>query len=217
MLYDNALIMYDHQTESLWSHILGQAIGGELKGTQLTFIPALQTDWQTWIDLHPDTLVVNDDSFGRDSYESYYASDSAGVIGAQIPRDGDLYVKEYVLGVRLDGDARAYPFSVLNDEPVVNDRVGDTPVVIFFDEETTSGTAFSRTLDDGRTLNFQAGESARYAIDVETNSEWDIFAGVATSGELVGTQLTQIPITYAFWFGWSNYHPESSVYRGKSS
>jgi len=39
-----------------------------------------------------------------------------------------------------------------------------------------------------------------------------MFAGTATAGPLAGTQLAQVPITYAFWFGWADYHPEGSVY-----
>jgi hypothetical protein len=35
---------------------------------------------------------------------------------------------------------------------------------------------------------------------------------MATSGPLKGTQLALIPITYAFWFGWADYHLESAVY-----
>ena len=125
MLYRNGLIMYDRETESLWSHILGQAIGGEFAGTQLEFIPVLHTDWKTWKERHPETLVVSPALFGRDPYESYYASAREGVIGrgpisgGGPERGDDIHPKEYVIGVRLDGEAKAYPFSVLGDEPVI--------------------------------------------------------------------------------------------------
>ena len=45
----NALVMYDHETGSLWSQFLGQAVRGQLAGTKLEFIPALMTDWATWV------------------------------------------------------------------------------------------------------------------------------------------------------------------------
>jgi hypothetical protein len=212
MLYRNGLIMYDHQTESLWSHILGQAIAGEYKGTALTFIPALQTNWQTWEQLHPNTLVVNPRFFGRDSYTSYYASPDSGVLGSQIPRDGDIYAKEYVIGVRLNGHARAYPFSVLNKEPVINDEVGGIPVVVFFDQATASGTVFSRQLADGQTLTFRVDAIAHQAFDIQTETGWNIFTGEAVDGPLKGTQLSQVPVTYAFWFGWVDYHVDGTVY-----
>lgn len=212
MLYRNGLIMYDHQTNSLWSHILGQAIAGDYQGTQLSVVAALQTDWKTWKELHPDTLVVAPRLFGRDGYSGYYLSPSAGVLGRSTNPDEDLPTKEYVIGVRLEGEVKAYPFSVLNRQPVVNDTVADVQLAVFFDKATASGAVFSRKLDDGRVLTFESGATSRLVIDTQTQSEWDIFTGTATSGPLQETQLVQIPITYAFWFGWADYHPEGSVY-----
>lgn len=215
MLYQNGLIMYDHQSQSLWSHILGQAISGRFKGTSLEFVPALQTDWGSWVQLHPDTLVVGPSFFGHDAYDSYYASNQEGVIGTNLRRDGDIRSKEYVIGLRLEGEARAYPFSVLNKEPVVNDQVGGLPVVVFFDQATASGTVFHRAFEDGTILTFSPDVGSRFAFDDQTRSKWDILTGQAASGPLAGTQLTQVPITYAFWFGWSDYHVEGTVYTGR--
>ena len=211
MLYRNGLIMFDRQTNSLWSHILGQAITGEYKGTQLEFIPALQTDWQNWKELHPETLVVNPGLFSRDGYEGYYISSQAGVLG-RTNVDEMLQTKEYVIGVRLGGQAKAYPFSVVGRQPVINDQVGETTVVVFFDKATASGAVFDRQLGDGMLLTFKPGSTSRLAVDTETGSEWDILSGTALSGSLTGAQLAQVPITYAFWFGWVDYHGEGSVY-----
>jgi hypothetical protein len=212
MLYRNGLIMYDHQTQSLWSHIMGQAIAGDFDGTQLELIAALQTDWASWKERHPDTEVINPGFFGRDGYEGYYLRPDAGVLGRVTRPDVDINPKEFVVGVRLGGEVKAYPFSVLNQQPVVNDTVGDVPLVVFFDKGSASGAVFSRELDDGTLLIFEAGDTLEVAIDTETQSEWDIFTGMAVSGPLEGTQLTQIPVTYAFWFGWADYHPEGTVY-----
>lgn len=160
--------------------------------------------------------MVNPNLFGSDGYRSYYADSSAGVLGSSIPRDGDIGAKEYVVGVRLGEEARAYPFSALNKEPVVNDVVNNVPVVVFFDKTTASGTVFSRVLDDGRVVAFQSGETARFAIDDKTGSQWGALTGLAVDGVLTGTQLKQVPVTYAFWFGWSDYHEEGTVYLGQN-
>ncbi len=195
---------------------MGQAIGGQYQGTQLTFIPTLHTDWQSWKELHPDTLVVSPSLYGRDPYESYYFSASQGVIGrggGGANRDGELHPKEYVIGVRLAGEAKAYPFSTLQREPVINDQVNKIPVAVFFDQMTLSGTVFDRRLEDGTLLTFNPTPNDRLVIDEETQSEWDILTGTAVSGELEGTQLEQVPITYSFWFGWIDYHTDSSIYR----
>lgn len=218
MLYRNGLIMYDHQTESLWSHILGQGIAGDYAGTNLTFIPTLHTNWGTWKELHPDTLVVSPNLFSRDSYDSYYISDREGVVsrgsfGGGPTRDSDIRPKEYVIGVRLAGQARAYPFSALQREPVINDELAEIPIMVLFDQMTLSGTVFDRRLEDGTVLTFDSNINDRLVKDNETNSEWNILTGQAVGGPLEGTQLAQVPITYAFWFGWIDYHTESTVYQ----
>jgi hypothetical protein len=212
MLYRNGLIMYDHQTQSLWSHIMGQGIAGDFDGTQLELIAALQTDWASWKERHPDTVVINPELFGRDGYEGYYRRPDAGVLGRATEPDVDIGPKEFVIGVRLGGEVKAYPFRVLNQQPVVNDTVGELPVVVFFDKGSAGGAVFSPELEDGTLLTFEPGETLEMAIDTQTQSEWDIFTGTAISGPLEGTQLEQIPITYAFWFGWADYHPEGMVY-----
>jgi len=224
MLYRNGLIMYDHQTESLWSHILGQGIAGDYAGTHLTFIPVLHTDWQTWKEHHPDTLVVNPKLFGWDAYESYYASGREGVIergplgggperGSGGPEtDRDIHPKEYVIGVRLAGQAKAYPFTTLQQKPVINDTIDDIPLAILFDAETLSGTVFDRRLEDGTILTFDPAINNRLVKDNETNSEWEMLTGQAISGSLAGRQLAAVPSTYSFWFGWIDYHPDSAVY-----
>lgn len=196
---------------------MGQGIGGEYAGTQLTFIPALHTDWQSWKELHPDTLVISPGLYGRDPYEGYYVSSSQGVVGRpsdSYNREDGLHPKEYVLGVRLAGQAKAYPFSVLSRQPVVNDEIGPIPVTVLFDQGTVSGTVFDRRLNDGTTLTFNPGPNNRTVIDQETQSEWDILTGKAVGGALEGTQLEQVPTTYSFWFGWIDYHDESEVYLG---
>jgi hypothetical protein len=213
MLYRNGLIMFDRQTDSLWSHILGQAISGEYKGTQLTFLPALQTDWQSWRALYPETLVVNPQLFAQDVYDDYYNSPQAGVLG-QANADNKLLTKEYVIGVRLKGEVKAYPFSVLDKQPVVNDRVGEVDIVVFFDRRTASGAVFERHSPAGELLTFQVtADSPGGAVDVESGSQWNILTGIAVSGSLKGTRLAQVPITYAFWFGWADYHGQGSVYQ----
>ena len=81
-LIKNALVMYDHQSDTLWSQFLSRGVKGPLSGTSLEILPALQTTWQQWLELHPDTVVL--DKFGRyqrDTYEGYYRGGSAGILG----------------------------------------------------------------------------------------------------------------------------------------
>jgi len=74
-LIRNVLVMYDRQTESLWSQLLGETVQGPLVGTKLEFLPAFQTTWEDWKNLQPDSLALRKGYYGsRDPYSSYYIS-----------------------------------------------------------------------------------------------------------------------------------------------
>ncbi|MYG00660.1 DUF3179 domain-containing protein [Candidatus Poribacteria bacterium] len=107
-LWRDALLMYDHQTRSLWSHITGEAIQGKLKGKKLkplTSIP--QIEWKTWMENYPNTKVLSvfvrgsmRESISRDSYERYHTSKDTGVSGTKYT-DDRLPNKSLVVGVQV--------------------------------------------------------------------------------------------------------------------
>ena len=206
----NVLVMYDRQTDSLWSQLIGEAVDGPLKGTKLEFVPSWQTTWSDWKTQYPDTLAL-DKGFGgsRDPYTSYYNSSSSGVIG-QSTIDDRLYVKEFVVGVEQGGEAVAYPFGVLNEIPVVNDQVGDQPVLVVFNADTGTGVVFDRQVN-GQTLTFSLAEG-RTLTDEETGTLWDGLTGLALEGPLAGETLTRLKSTASFWFGWKDWYPDTRVY-----
>ena len=99
----NALVMYDHQTDTLWSQFLGEGVEGPLAGKTLDLTPLIHTTWEVWKAAHPETLVL--DKRGRyqsDRYEGYYSSSEPGVIGERI-EDDRLHTKALVVGVNLGG------------------------------------------------------------------------------------------------------------------
>lgn len=67
----NALVMYDRQTETLWSQFLGQAMEGELAGETLGIMASQLVMWSTWKEEHPDTLVLDTGGGVYDQYNSY--------------------------------------------------------------------------------------------------------------------------------------------------
>ena len=135
----NALVMYDRQTESLWSQILGEAIGGPMKGAKLEFVPAIHTTWQDWKTRYPNTLALVKGYEGNSSaYQRYFESDKAGVLGERIT-DSRLATKEFVIGITHGEMAMAYPFRQLSQEPVVNDQLGELAVLVVFNPETGAG------------------------------------------------------------------------------
>lgn len=209
-LIKNFLVMYDRQTGTLWSQLIGEAVEGELLGTKLEFMPSIQTTWADWKRQNPETVALRKGYFGaRDSYDSYYLSNRAGVLGEFI-QDDRLYIKEFVIGVELNDDPIAFPFSVLNKEPVVNYEAGGEPILVVFDNNTGAGAAYKRELN-GQILSFSQVEGTTIT-DSETNTTWDGLSGEAIEGALLGQYLSPIKNTSSFWFGWKDWYPETEVY-----
>lgn len=149
LLYNSDVLLYDRGTESLWSQLLEQAVSGPMKGTKLTPVPLTHTSWADWRARHPRTEVLSTDTghvrdYARDPYAGY---DSVARLMFDVQhRDDRLPVKEWVLGLRAGGQAKAYPFSALaqrvDAKGRLQDRVGGVPVEIRFDRTHRSAEAF---------------------------------------------------------------------------
>jgi hypothetical protein len=206
----NVLVMYDRRTETYWSQLLGEAVEGPLVGTKLEFVPSLQTTWADWKARYPDTVALEKGHSGnRDPYTGYYSSESSGVIG-QSRIDERLYVKEFVVGVEQNGEAVAFPFSALNETPVINDTVGKSPVAVVFNADTGTGVVFDRRVDKVALNLSLAGKLT--LTDAETGTLWDGMTGEALAGPLAGESLTRLKSTSSFWFGWKDWYPDARVY-----
>jgi hypothetical protein len=211
--------MYDHQTDSLWSHLVGAAVSGPMKGEKLSPLNSMFTQWDTWRKYHPNSKVLSSGKssfFGsqRDPYESYYRSPETGIIPTRLS-DKRIYPKEYVLGLVLNDRAKAYPFSVLSRGPVVNDAFQGAPVLVVFDVETATGVIFKRNLE-GKTLSFKQVQGpdrkGLFLIDDATSSLWQGLTGMAIQGPLKSNRFEPLPMTPSFWFGWVDHYPQTEVF-----
>lgn len=116
LLFNSDVLLYDHQTNSLWSQLMSTAISGPLKDSRIPAIPALHTTWRDWLQRYPETVVLSRDTgyrfdYRRSPYRDYQRS--ARLMFPVNARDRSYRNKEWVLGVRIDGVNKAYPFSEL--------------------------------------------------------------------------------------------------------
>ena len=212
----NALIMYDRQTRSLWSHFLSEGIDGEYKGVKLTNVPLVLTTWKEWRTSFPETKALLKGESSFDPYTSYYVRGDAGVIG-ESNRDERLYGKEIVLGAGFDAGAIAFPHTALEEEEVINTHIDGEPVVVYYESQTSTAIAYSRRVG-GETLEFslevddeEGGATRRWMVD-SSGSRWLPLNGQAWSGDLQGTRLEPVHAVNVFWFAWSDFYPETEIY-----
>ena len=150
--------------------------------------------------------------YGRDIYSSYYTGSSLGILGRN-QKDDRIPPKEFVVGVTIDGLSKAYPFSALDQTPVVNDVFNRVPLLVTFDSSSATGVVFNPVVD-GRRLNFQnfGPPGGFMMMDTETGTMWDPLTGTAKYGSLTGTTLEHVASHYEFWFSWKDYRPQTELY-----
>jgi hypothetical protein len=214
----NGLVMYDRETGSLWSQVIGQAVDGRFQGVELGLVAGLQTTWGKWVTAHPDTLVLDKGgSYRSDSYTRYYSDGRLGILGQ---KRGDTRVpsKEFVVGVTIDGRAKAYPFQELGNTPVVNDLFNEVPLLVTFDSPSATGVVFSPVME-GRHLTFQEIKTSDEFLieDLETGTVWDPLTGAAREEPLAGTALERVASHYEFWFAWKDYRPDTELYQSEAA
>lgn len=233
-LYNSALVMYDRQTESLWSHFTGQAVVGVLTGTELDFFPTATVGWAAALEAHPDALVLDRDTgvpraYGQNPYTGYDDVTSSPFLFDGEP-DGRLQAKTRVIGVRDGGGSVAVQTETIALPGVVEVDLGDTPLTVWrfpgaasaldtadiaFGRDVGSTGVFDRRAAgrtdgqaDGEMLSFEAdGDAIR---DTATGSTWNIL-GQATDGPLAGTSLRPVEHVDTFWFAWAAFLPDTEV------
>jgi hypothetical protein len=212
LLYRDALVMYDRETNTLWSHVDGRALEGPLLGETLQPVPAIHATWKQWKALYPESMILKKDGRYRSSYEDYNRDRSViSIFGRRMNRSV-LPPKERILGVRFGGDATAFMVREVRKAAIVKGEVGNVPIVLAAVDEDLPIVAFERVVGD-RVLTFSPADSLEPALeDAETRSLWRVSDGKAIDGPLQGEQLTRVDAHSAFWFGCYEFFPDSAIW-----
>ncbi len=142
LLYQSDVLMYDHQTESLWSQILRKAVTGELLGHRLRPIIVEHTTWGAWKRTHPDTLVLSANTgyqrnYHQDPYAEYAQREE--VIFPILRSNAQFFTKEWVLGIEISEAFKAYPFSELKKFGIsFHDTLNTVPFIVCWNPSTHS-------------------------------------------------------------------------------
>jgi hypothetical protein len=172
LLYNSDVLLYDRETESLWSQILGEAISGDLVGEKLKAIPISHTTWRNWLRQHPDTTVLSDKTgffrdYSRNPYRGYEKSRSLYFqVNNKAP--ATYHPKEEVIGVEFDGAFKAYPFAELDKQGLskFDDTVNGTRINITWDSVNRSVKLFDK--NGGRIAGVQGFWFAWFAFHPDT-------------------------------------------------
>ena len=189
-LWNRSLVMLDTETNSLWSHILGEAMAGELKGQVLEPIASDMVSWSAWKREHPNTTLLNMSRTHKAFTDEFYKTPETFVVGFA----GNVGMQHC-------------SFTTLIQKPVLNVEARGLPLLITFDPASTSIRIFARKLDE-QVLTFVTVDP-RTVRDEQTKSEWNRATGQATRGPLKGRQLAPHVGIVSFAKAWRRFHPDS--------
>lgn len=138
-------MLEDRGTGSWWRQATGQAVTGSMQGRQLREIPSQQVTLAQWLQLYPNSLIMQPDSAFLSRYPTSYAYETGESRAKLTGTDTTSWTdKSWVVGVTLNGASRAYDWNRLERERVVHDTLGGQNVVIQMAPDSASFFAFAR-------------------------------------------------------------------------
>jgi hypothetical protein len=215
LLYRSNKLMYDHQTNSLWSNLSGEPVLGPLvgRGKRLRILPLSVTSWGEWRERHPETRVLSlATGYRRDyrpgaAYGKYFASpDPMFPVWKRAPEGEGLAPKAWLWAVQLeDGRRKAYPLDELLRRPILHDEVRGTPVLLLTDPESESVRVYET---GGRRFR---PDGAGGLVDEATGQAFEVGEEALRAED--GTRLGRLGGHRAYWFGWYAFFPGTELYR----
>lgn len=225
--FDNNTIYHCTKTGNFIQQLDGRVIQGPNEGEVLESYPVIMARWDEWKRLHPDTkmyyappVTLRDRATQTMLMKMIPLSRLAArdkpwhVVRSAI--DTRLPAMSFVFGVEINDDKCAYPTKALAANPVINDTVGDEPIVVLYDKAHDIGQVFMRKIDK-HVLTFEQVKTKGGSLSVrdkETGTEWNV-SGHALKGALKGERLTPAPHwNQLFWFSWATFKRGTRINQG---
>ncbi len=214
LLYNSNLIPYDRASDSNWSQMRIECINGNLSGDLPELVPLVETTWTTWKEMFPDAMIVDNRTGSARNYGSYpYGTyKTTEELLFSISNDDDrLHRKERVLGVFVDGQTKAYPFSSFNFQSntraLFQDNFKGQELLLVGGEEENFIAAFILNGSSATFSMLPAGGAALFQDDA--GNQYDLFGSVI-SGD--GADLEPVSSFIGYWFSWGAFYPETEIF-----
>ncbi|MFK5984327.1 MAG: DUF3179 domain-containing protein [Pseudomonadota bacterium] len=136
LLYQSDVLMYDRETESLWSQLAMQAVSGEEKGNKLDWLVSEHMSWQAWLEKYPQSMVLSTDTgysrnYRSKAYTSYFTSPYT-MFPAPYTRT-ELAKKTWVIGIIINNKSKAYAVNKFTGNKKITDKLGGKEIIISYD------------------------------------------------------------------------------------
>ncbi len=138
LLYWSNVLMFDRDSDSLWSQLAMRAVSGPSMGQELKWLPSDYARWKDWKSKYPKGSVLSLDTGHKRKYQSdspYASLIASNSLIFPVPQTRvELPIRARVVGVVVDGNAKAYPLKNLPKSGSIKDEIAGFPLLIRYDE-----------------------------------------------------------------------------------
>ena len=213
LLYNSNLILYDRNSDSLWSQLELKCVNGKQIGDEPTLVNVIETNWGTWKKLYPLTKVLSlqtgfDRNYGFYPYGSYKTNHDYFLFSVS-PSNNALPNKERVYAVIDEDISKVYQFSKFNGGKALRETINGKEYLVVGNENLI--TAFEISSENSNlSFQYEFNNSETFFKDNEGN-KWNIF-GKAIEGERKGETLKSTKSVVSFWFAIAAFYPNPEIY-----
>lgn len=127
--------------------------------------------------------------------------------------DTSMDRSKLVIGVVIDGQAKAYPIQLIGYHHQVVDTLGNVPVMVTYCTVCRSGRTYSPVVNGKQETFRLVGMDHFNAVfeDATTKSWWQQATGISIAGPLKGRTLKELPSSQMTLDAWLRQHPNSLV------
>ena len=206
-------IIEDQSSGSWWYQATGEAAVGPMQGSKLSEITYEQSTLGAWLDKHPTSLILQPDNHYLDAYNDLRNYDRVQAVDrdSTLKNKDSLLRKSWYVGLIIDKQPKAYNWRKLEKVRLINDKVGNTNLLVALENDSMTFHAWNRIVD-GRELNFKI-DSGECLTDRETLSTWD-WDGVCIAGTQKGKHLTKVQAYQEYRHSWMQFHPTTTFWEG---
>lgn len=191
----NAMIE-DASTKSWWRQSTGEAVAGKLKGEKLSELQCTQATLAEWIKLYPNTLIMQADKDYLDQYDKTFKYEDGTSTGNLTGTDpGSWNFKSWVIGLKVDGNYKAFDWNVLRQKKILEDKIGGTDVFVVLAADGKSFFAYK---------NPAPGKIALENDTIRINDKKFALTGVGIDTSL---HLQRVKAYQEFWHSWQSFQP----------
>jgi len=193
----------DVTTKSWWRQVSGEAVTGSLKGQMLPEVESVQLSIRKLFELYPNALVMQLDEASKSNYDSLGKFEHGRSKGGLTRTDSLSWEdKSWVVGLQVGASSKAYDWNKLKEVRIINDKIGETAIVLALSADDQSFVAFER-----RRIADVFG--LRNDTLIVNDKRYNFSGRDLTSSQ----QLKKINAYQEFWHSWRTFHPQTEQYK----